>query len=164
MVTHCHLETTLSPSQHGWWAENLHLELFAAADPALTPRPTPAVWRPAGPAPPLGAGSPEPGRWSPCVTWRAGAGRDPWSVPLTPAAHTLPTAQMHTHAHNRAHACTTHVHTRVHTCRETGAAPQASPSAVRVEGANGVRQVWLQSPSPPWGGSLGVLPGGGGLS
>lgn len=164
MVTHCRLETTLSPSQHGWWAENLHLELFAAADPCPDPEVDPCSLEASRACASSGCWLPRAWTVEPvCHVEGQGRARPLVCTPHT-RTHTLPTAQMHTHAHNRAHACTTHVHTRVHTRRETGAAPQASPSAVRVEGANGVRQVWLQSPSPPWGGSLGVLPGGGGLS
>ena len=35
LVTHCHLGSSLSLLQQGWWAKNLHFEHEAAADPCI---------------------------------------------------------------------------------------------------------------------------------
>lgn len=60
--------------------------------------------------------------------------------------HTVPTAQIHTRARTVMHMPTQH--TRAHT-RGDGAPPHR-PHCHGVGGGNGVRQVWLQSPSPSW--------------
>lgn len=75
--------------------------------------------------------------------------------------HTVPTAQIHTRARSHAHAYTTH--TCTHAGR-WGASPQASPSAMGVEGAMGSGRSGSRAHHLPGGGSPGVLPGGGGLS
>lgn len=113
-MTHCRLETTLSPSQHGWWAENLHLELFAAADPCPDPEADPCSFEASRACASSGCWLPRAWTVEPvCHVEGQGRARPLVCTPHT-RTHTLPTAQMHTHAHNRAHACTTRAHTRAH--------------------------------------------------